>query len=177
MDDRNAKAYFSELSKILSFRGIRSNNLLTSSSAAPPFKLEDMVTFTTVHRAKGNESIEVYAIGLDALFPIRNTRSGRNKIFTAFTRTKAWLKVSGIGSRVEGFFSEIKQSIANSPSLRFTVPDTEKIKRDHDEKPQQILKIQEAYSELIEQGYTKEQLQIEFGFDFKGAVSDDSSKL
>ncbi|MER1933096.1 DEAD/DEAH box helicase, partial [Proteus mirabilis] len=169
MDDRNAKAYFSRLSKMLSFKGIRSNNLLISTSAAPPFKLEDMVTLTTVHRAKGNESVEVFAIGLDALFPLRSSRSGRNKIFTAFTRTKAWLKVSGVGSRVDGFFDEIQKSIQNSPSLKFVVPDTEKIKRDHDRKPQQILKIQEAYGELLEQGYTKEQIQLEFGLDFKDA--------
>ena len=128
-----------------------------------------MVTLTTVHRAKGNESVEVFAIGLDALFPLRSSRSGRNKIFTAFTRTKAWLKVSGVGSRVDGFFDEIQKSIQNSPSLKFVVPDTEKIKRDHDRKPQQILKIQEAYGELLEQGYTKEQIQLEFGLDFKDA--------
>lgn len=171
MDDRNAKSYFSILSKVLSFKGIRSNNLLTASSAAPPFKLEDMVTFTTVHRAKGNESVEVFAIGLDALFPLRQTRSGRNKIFTAFTRTKAWLKVSGIGSRVDGFFSEIELSLKNSPSLKFKVPDTEKIKRDHDKKPQQILQIQEAYGELLAQGYTKEQIQFELGLDINEAGS------
>jgi superfamily I DNA and RNA helicase len=171
MDDRNAKSYFSMLSKVLSFKGIRSNNLLTASSAAPPFKLEDMVTLTTVHRAKGNESVEVFAIGLDALFPLRQTRSGRNKIFTAFTRTKAWLKVSGIGSRVDGFFSEIEQSLKNSPSLKFKVPDTEKIKRDHDKKPQQIIQIQEAYGELLAQGYTKEQIQFELGLATKEAGS------
>jgi len=177
MDDRNAKSYFSILSRMLSFKGIRSNNLLISSSAAPPFKLEDMVTFTTVHRAKGNESVEVFAIGLDALFPLRNTRSGRNKIFTAFTRTKAWLKVSGIGSRVDGFFNEIIQSLTNSPSLKFIVPDTEKIKRDHDKKPREILEIQEAYHKLIDQGYTKEQLQLEFGLDLIEAGSQNESKL
>ena len=160
-DDYNAKSYFSKISKILSFKGIRSNNLLTASAAAPPFMLEDMVTLSTVHRAKGNEAAEVFTAGIDALFNKRNTRSGRNKIFTAFTRTKAWLKVSGISSRVDGFFAEIEESISKSPSLNFVVPDTEKIQRDHNAKPQEILKLQELVGSLMEQGYSEEQIQME----------------
>ncbi|MBE8555183.1 DEAD/DEAH box helicase [Vibrio cyclitrophicus] len=160
-DDYNAKSYFSKISKILSLKGIRSNNLLTASAAAPPFMLEDMVTLSTVHRAKGNEAAEVFTAGIDALFNKRNTRSGRNKIFTAFTRTKAWLKVSGISSRVDGFFAEIEESISKSPSLNFVVPDTEKIQRDHNAKPQEILKLQELVGTLMEQGYSEEQIQME----------------
>ncbi|MBY8225054.1 ATP-binding domain-containing protein [Vibrio fluvialis] len=163
-DDYNAKRYFSQISKLLILKSIRSNNLLTASSAAPPFTLEDMVTLSTVHRAKGNEAAEVFSIGIDALFNKRNLRSGRNKIFTAFTRTKAWLKVSGIGSRVDGFFSEIDESLKNSPSLNFIVPNAEMIRRDHDDKPQEILKLQELYGALLEKGYTEEQIQIELKF-------------
>ncbi|NGZ69230.1 ATP-binding domain-containing protein, partial [Vibrio aestuarianus subsp. cardii] len=116
------------------------------------------------HRAKGNEAAEVFSIGIDALFNKRNLRSGRNKIFTAFTRTKAWLKVSGIGSRVDGFFSEIEESLKNSPSLNFIVPNADMIRRDHDDKPQEILKLQELYGALLEKGYTEEQIQIELKF-------------
>ncbi|MEZ8674490.1 DEAD/DEAH box helicase [Vibrio cyclitrophicus] len=160
-DDYNAKSYFSKISRILTLKGIRTNNLLTASAAAPPFMLEDMVTLSTVHRAKGNEAAEVYTIGIDAIFNKRHSRSGRNKIFTAFTRTKAWLKVSGIGSRVDGFFEEIKESLKNSPSLDFIVPEAEMIQRDHDDKPQELLKLQELYGSLMEQGYTEEQIQME----------------
>lgn len=164
LDDRNAKRYFSRISTLLSMKSIRSNNLLIASSAAPPFLLDEMVTLSTVHRAKGNEAAVVFCAGIDALYFHRNTRSGRNKIFTAFTRTKAWLKVSGIGEYANYFFREIDQSIQNSPSLIFTVPDKneiETIQRDLNDKPQELRKLQLLYGELLTKGYTEEQIQME----------------
>ncbi|WP_016955504.1 DEAD/DEAH box helicase [Catenovulum agarivorans] len=158
-DDYNAKNYFAKLSKYLTNIGVRSNNVLTSTSYAPPFKIDDMVTLTTVHRAKGNEAAEVFAIGLDALHRYRNTRSGRNKIFTAFTRTKAWLNVTGIGEKVDGFFQEIRTSLGNENRLIFKVPDVEKIKRDLDARPKELVKIQEMWSDLREQGMSDQEIK------------------
>ncbi|MBP3140108.1 DEAD/DEAH box helicase [Aliivibrio fischeri] len=163
-DDYNAKAYFSKISSLLVMKNIRSNNLLVSNAAAPPFTIEDMVTLSTVHRAKGNEAAEVYASGIDSIFPARNSRNGRNKIFTAFTRTKAWLKVSGVGSRTHQFFNEIRQSLDNAPSLIFNVPDAreiETIQRDLNSKSREVLKLHEAIGKLKDQGYTNEQIQYE----------------
>lgn len=163
LDDLNAKYYFSKISYDLAKYGVRSNNLLIASSAAPPFTLDDMVTLSTVHRAKGNEAPLVFAAGIDALFPTRETRNGRNKIFTAFTRTKAWLKISGIGSRAEYFFNEVSISIKNSPSLKFTVPDAriiETIQRDLSSQPNEFEVIEDAVSKLMEKGYTQEQIQM-----------------
>ncbi|MBU1312050.1 MAG: ATP-binding domain-containing protein [Gammaproteobacteria bacterium] len=166
LDDMNAKHYFTKISYDLSKYGVRSNNLLIASSAAPPFTLDDMVTLSTVHRAKGNEAPLVFAAGIDALFPSRGTRNGRNKIFTAFTRTKAWLKISGIGSRAQYFFHEVSISIKNSPSLKFTVPDAriiETIQRDLSSQPNEFEVIEGAVSKLIEKGYTQEQIQMKLG--------------
>lgn len=164
LDDRNAKMYFSKLSLLLVKNGIRSNNILASSSSAPPFMLDEMVTLSTVHRAKGNEAAMVFAIGIDGLFVERELRSGRNKIFTAFTRTKAWLRVTGIGERAEAFFDEIDKSISKSPFLDFEVPNTkeiETIQRDLSSKPQEMIKLNEIVENLIEKGYTKEDIQLE----------------
>jgi len=164
LDDRNAKSYFSKLSLLLVRNGIRSNNLLTSSSTAPPFMLEEMITLSTVHRAKGNEAAMVFAIGIDGLYKERHLRSGRNKIFTAFTRTKAWLRVTGIGVQAKSFFNEIDRSIKESPFLSFEVPDTqeiETIQRDLSSKSQELIKLNEMVEELIEKGYSKEDIQLE----------------
>nr|WP_283105007.1 ATP-binding domain-containing protein [Shewanella dokdonensis] len=164
LDDRYAKRYFSRISTNLAYKSIRSNNLLISSSAAPPFLLDEMVTLSTVHRAKGNEAAVVFCAGIDALYFQRNIRSGRNKIFTAFTRTKAWLKVSGVGNAAQFFFDEIETSLHNSPSLIFNVPDKkeiETIQRDLNSKPQELRKLQKLYNDLLEKGFTEEEIQME----------------
>lgn len=48
-------------------------------------------------------------------------------MFTAITRAKAWLRVSGIGSAAEHFCKELQQSEQNFPNLPFIWPDREKI--------------------------------------------------
>lgn len=56
------------------------------------------VTFTGVHRAKGNEAGMVYIINAqDCHSAIRNLASIRNRLFTSITRSKAWVRVLGIG--------------------------------------------------------------------------------
>lgn len=176
LDDRYAKNYFARISRILSNKEIRSNNLLTSTSTAPPFTLNGMVTLSTVHRAKGNEAAEVFAAGIDAIYQEKEKRSGRNKLFTAFTRTKAWLKVSGMGERANFFFNEIEKSLENAPSLIFRVPDRheiETIQRDLAEKPQEMVKLQDLVEKLIEQGYSKEQIQMELSLSSQGDLKDE----
>jgi len=164
LDDMNARNYFMRISNGLSESGIRSNNLLTSHSAAPPFLLDDMVTLSTVHRAKGNEASMVLAVGIDAIYPFRKMRSGRNKLFTAFTRTKAWLRVSGMGDRANYFFEEMQQSIENAPKLKFIVPSLEEIEtiqRDLNSKTPELYKLQTMMNELRKQGYSEDEIQLE----------------
>lgn len=164
LDDRNAKRYFSHLSLLLAENGIRSNNLSILNAAAPPFQIEDMVTMSTVHKAKGNEAAMVFALGIDALFNARNTKGGRNKLFTAFTRTKAWLRISGMGEPAQLFFNEIAESMKNSPELIFTVPDPraiETIERDLGNLPSEIFKLRETVDSLLKQGMTPAQIQME----------------
>lgn len=176
LDDRNAKSYFANTSMSLAENGIRSNNLLSSGAAAPPFSLDGMVTLSTVHRAKGNEAALVFVIGVDAMYPQRNMRSARNKLFTAFTRTRAWLKVSGVGDRAQFFFDEIDKSMENCPSLIFEVPDAKKIEtiqRDLNSKPQEVFKLQKIVGELKKKGFTDEQIQMEFEEINKNQAYDD----
>lgn len=163
LDDRNAKTYFTYISKYLAQLGIHSNNLSISSSAAPPFQIEDMVTLSTVHKAKGNEAAMVFAIGIDWLYEARNTLNDRNKLFTAFTRTKAWLRISGMGDRASFFFSEIEQSLKNSPSLVFKVPDPNQVKpieRDLQTESAELLRAIDAVDNLRNQGMTEKQIQM-----------------
>lgn len=121
LDDRNARAYLSKTSEQLALIGISSNNVIADPYNEPPFTIADRVTLSTVYRAKGNEAAVVFALGVDAVET--KSRGGRNKIFTAFTRTKAWLRVSGVGPAAARIFRELEKANAKAPEMKFTMPD------------------------------------------------------
>lgn len=151
MDDRNARTYFKVIAERLAEKSIMVNNVLTAMYIEPQFTIDNHVTLSTVYRAKGNEAAVVLAVGLDAIYPIRSTRRGRNKLFTAITRSKAWLRLSGIGGEAEVFFDEIKASLENFPRLKFVYPDLAKIdtiQRDLSERSAKIQQIQQLALEL-----------------------------
>ena len=108
---------------------------------------------STIHRAKGNEAPAIIVIGIDSLYFSRGSRFSRNRIFTAFTRAKAWLRVSGIGNYADYFFAELNQALSLAPELVFIQPDPETIEtlqRDLSEKNQQIKKLKREYEEQLE---------------------------
>lgn len=125
LDDRNAKAYLSEIAEKLAFLGIASNNVIADPYNEPPFMLPGKVSLSTVYRAKGNEAAAVFAVGIDAVET--KSRSGRNKVFTAFTRSKAWLRVSGIGKNSEEILAELKVASETAPAMEFVMPDLAEI--------------------------------------------------
>jgi superfamily I DNA and RNA helicase len=125
LDDRHAKAYLAKIAEQLSLLGIASNNVIADPYNEPPFMLTGKVSLSTVYRAKGNEAAAVFAVGVDAL-EIKS-RGGRNKIFTAFTRSKAWLRVSGIGPLAGRVFAELKIASDNAPEMKFIMPDLREI--------------------------------------------------
>lgn len=125
LDDKNARQYFSELSALLTQQNVVSNNIISDPYSEPPFSIEGMVTLSTVYRAKGNEAAAVFVLGVDAVS--LRTRSGRNKLFTAFTRSKAWVRVSGIGDTANQIITEIETADANFPALKFYMPDPEQV--------------------------------------------------
>lgn len=164
LDDRNAKNYFRNLSSKLSDVGILTNNVLTTYSENPPFKIEKMVTLSTVHRAKGNEAACVLVLGIDAMYQSKDYRRTRNKIFTAFTRTKAWLRVSGIGQNAKHFEREINISLENSPKLMFKVPnkrELEHLQRDLGSKAMQLQLFRDEFKKLQDIGMTNQEIEEE----------------
>ncbi|MBO6835246.1 MAG: DEAD/DEAH box helicase [Alphaproteobacteria bacterium] len=121
LDNRNARTYLKNISRELVIRGIESNNILADPYNEPPFCIEGKVTLSTVYRAKGNEAASVYALGVDAID--RKWRPARNMLFAAFTRSKAWLHVSGVGGNVVAIVEEINRAVQSYPKLEFKMPD------------------------------------------------------
>lgn len=176
LDDRSAKSYLKNVGQRLAALGISSNNIIADPYNEPPFMISGKVTLSTVYRAKGNEAALVFAVGVDALN--HETRAGRNKLFTAFTRTKAWLRVSGVsgvrnGVDVAGLLmAELDQAVRNSPNLNFIMPDLdeiETIQRGFSKKAIAALKARKTYlAQLRKAGLSDAEIEEELHRETEG---------
>lgn len=90
----------------------------------------ESVTFTGIHRAKGNEAAMVYIINAQDCYDARfNLAQIRNRLFTAITRSKAWIRILGIGDQMEGLCQEYRELKDRGFELQFTYPTDEQ--REH----------------------------------------------
>jgi superfamily I DNA and RNA helicase len=117
--------------RFLMERGINSN-LAGVTSSVDIFTEPGTVTFTGIFRAKGNEAAMVYVINaqdcFSALLPGDVARV-RNRLFTAITRSKAWVRVIGVGSSTSALKREFERTKAADFELRFTYPTEEQRKK------------------------------------------------
>jgi len=161
IDDRVAQSYLARLAEALAQRNIHSNNIIADRYSEPPFMIEGKTTLTTVYRAKGNEAAVVAVLGCDAV-PL-GARTGRNRLFTAFTRTKGWLRITGMEPRFVPLKREIETAIRLAPEMRFVMPDPAKIEliqRDLSEKDARLQRAQAELERLKEDlGLTDEDLR------------------
>ena len=82
------------------------------------------VTFTGIYRAKGNEAGMVYLINAQECNGSgTGLASLRNRLFTAITRSKAWVRVIGYGPRMQGLIDEFLALKQRSFVLDFCYPD------------------------------------------------------
>lgn len=125
-DDRNATSYFKLLRRSLAEVGIKCNNLQDDSYSIRDFQQEGAVTLSTIYKAKGNEAYSVYLLGIDAIFFEPSPRE-RNRAFTAMTRAKGWLYVTGVGESANVFAEELRLAKQNFPELVFTYPTPEQL--------------------------------------------------
>ena len=104
--------------------GINSN-LAGVTTIADVFTEPGTVTFTGIFRAKGNEAAMVYVINaqdcFDALLP-RDVARVRNRLFTAITRSKAWVRVLGVGKAMSALKAEFEKAKAENFALHFRYP-------------------------------------------------------
>lgn len=125
-DDRNASGYFALITKELQGAEIRVNNLQDDNYSIRDFQAEHCVTLSTVYKAKGNEAYVVYIVGIDALFHLPIPRN-RNRAFTAMTRAKGWLHITGLGPAATAFAAEIAAAKRNYPNLSFIYPSEQEL--------------------------------------------------
>ncbi|MGE5437709.1 MAG: DEAD/DEAH box helicase [Syntrophothermus sp.] len=162
IDDLNARIYFKMIAKELSKHKINSFNLLDAPSNNIEFNLPKHVTLSTVYRAKGNEAGSVYIVGVDSIYYSKEDITERNKLFTAITRTNAWVTITGMEKAAQLFMNEIQLAIKYYPYLEFQMPNKESIKniqRDLTVGQAQLNKLERQLDEIAAKtGISKEKL-------------------
>lgn len=111
--------------------GINSN-LAGVTTIADVFTEPGTVTFTGIYRAKGNEAAMVYVINAQDCFGTqlspRGVSRARNRLFTAITRSKAWIRVLGVGKAMEALKAEFEKVKTENFALCFRYPTEEERK-------------------------------------------------
>jgi len=149
VNDYAAKYVLKMVSNALEEENILFNDVHSDPFNIMNFFMKDRVTLSTIHKAKGNEAYSVYIIGIDFLFEYPNLIK-RNRLFTAITRSKAWVTLMGVGKFAEACQKEIDSALLNYPFLIFEYPDEKVIKRIKRELSFDSIKKMEKYRLLEE---------------------------
>ncbi|WP_417857518.1 DEAD/DEAH box helicase [Xanthomarina gelatinilytica] len=117
---------------LLDARGIKSH--IAGDVDKDEFFRSKSIAFTGINRAKGNEVPFVYIMnGHDCyshpFSPNWGIRERRNILFTAITRSKAWVRVFGVGSNMKLLEEEFEIIKKNNFELNFKYPTQEEIDR------------------------------------------------
>ena len=106
------------------------------STSSDVFFMPESVAFTGIYRAKGNEAGMVYIINAQDCYNVQGYRPTawnlarvRNQLFTAITRSKAWVRVLGVGEEMKLLKEEYDKLVKNNFKLEFVYPTEEQRKR------------------------------------------------
>lgn len=95
---------------------------------ADSYAEEGRVTVSSVFRAKGNEAYIVYIVGFEELYNYVDAIENRNRAFTAISRSKAWVRITGTGPRMKQAKAEVEAILSDIPRFHFTFPDMNQIR-------------------------------------------------
>ncbi|HIR75943.1 MAG TPA: DEAD/DEAH box helicase, partial [Candidatus Choladousia intestinipullorum] len=121
-DPQTAKNYVSSIRVMLMDRGIKSH-IVGVQTTPDDFYQEDSIAISQIYRAKGNEAAVVYLVNAGLCAKGDNLSRKRNILFTAITRTKAWVRVSGLGTDMQLLIDEYQKVKEKDFVLHFVYPD------------------------------------------------------
>lgn len=104
--------------------GIQSHLAGVDTDADVFFKSDTpSVTFTSIYRAKGNEAGMVYVVDAQTCNSEGyNLATLRNRLFTAITRSKAWVRIVGYGPGMQALAAEFNEVKDKGFALEFRYP-------------------------------------------------------
>jgi len=152
-----AKSDYKKFEKYLKQKNI--NSVLAGvNTDRDIFREDGSITCSHIYRAKGNESPMVYIMNTDFCATGMELTKLRNILFTSITRSRAWVRICGVGHQMEIIDQEIKQCIDNNYELKFKIPSAEELEKTRKlnrertiEEKEKVIKAKTSVSELIEQ--------------------------
>jgi superfamily I DNA and RNA helicase len=87
------------------------------------------IAITHIHRAKGNEAPMVYLVNADYCQTGFELSRKRNILFTGITRSRCWVRILGVGPRMEALAAELEAVRRENFELDFEYPDQQEIKK------------------------------------------------
>lgn len=126
LDTFNAEADFAHFQAL----SHRFNIHYAGKSSPEEFFKDNSVVYSSVFRAKGNEAFMVYIINAQQVINSIETINMRNALFTAMTRSKAWVNVLGFGNSMGQLVEEYNTVKDNDFKLVFKpYPTREQLKQ------------------------------------------------
>lgn len=116
-----AKSQYQRFSQHLAHYSI-SSMLAGVTHDRDTFHIPGYISCSAIYRAKGNEAPMVYIVNADCCYEGIELIKLRNTLFTAITRSRAWVRICGVGSAMDGLTAEIQKFIESSYVLKFKVP-------------------------------------------------------
>jgi superfamily I DNA and RNA helicase len=93
------------------------------------FGEQDSIPIASINRAKGNEAWMVYVVQAEHGASFANAILRRNALFSAITRCRAWVRVTGVGGGMRIIQQEIENVVARDHKLVLTVPTAQELSR------------------------------------------------
>lgn len=171
-DTYSAKREYKELQIFLNMRGIKSI-LAGVDTDRDTFRVNGCITCAHVYRAKGNEAPMVYVVNADYCAEGMELIKLRNILFTSITRSRAWVRICGVGENMGQIEKEYNDCVDNKFDLRFRIPtadelkETRRVNRERTSKEKQL--VEDAKTNInelimqIEQGTVDPELIPELG--------------
>lgn len=119
LDGKGSTANFSLMNLILRDGSYNIRIHKAASSNPEDFFRDDSIVYSSIFRAKGNESYYVYIINAQKCIETLSKTRDRNAIFTAITRSKGWVRIFGYGNGMDTLIEEFNKIKANDYKLHF----------------------------------------------------------
>ena len=125
---QTAKKQASILRQALNRHKIKSHLVGETTSADDVF-IPDSIALLHIHRAKGNEAPMVYIIDAQECVSGPGLIKLRNTLFTAITRSQAWVRICGFGLGMQSLKQEIDNVRKQNFKLYFKIPSLADLKQ------------------------------------------------
>lgn len=126
-DAMSSKNQFMDFTKFLMKYNLNVH-LAGISTNRDTFTVKDSVAFSNIFRAKGNEAPMVYIVNTEWCSGGIELIRRRNTLFTSITRSRAWVRICGVGDEMKAMMGEITSVFENNFKLSFRIPTPEELK-------------------------------------------------